>query len=139
MCTQHPEHFEWFPIRYDQVLGIKDTKHVFEGGYQSNITTYIGRVYWRGHLTVGKVTCWGERYCLKLTTVEGRRFYQHTKFEILIYNPTNETENFTATHFVEDITEEVVIHHDSSSWLWYSSLVLAAVLIVIVIIVIRRC
>ncbi|KAF2904662.1 hypothetical protein ILUMI_01517 [Ignelater luminosus] len=138
LCTQHPEHFEWFPIRHDQVLLIKD-KHIFEGGYQNNVTTYIGRAYWRGQLTVGKVACVREHYCLKLTTVEGRRFYQHSEFEILIYNPNNKQEDFAVTPSVESVTTKTLIHQGSLSWLWYFSLAVIVFLILIVIKIVRRC
>ncbi|KAF2897977.1 hypothetical protein ILUMI_08198 [Ignelater luminosus] len=133
LCTQHPEKFEWVKTKHDEILDMKD-KHIFEGGYEKGVTTYIGRAISHGEMTVGKVICWVDR-CIRLTTIEDGVWYDHDEFEILTYNAgvyDNEPVPEAAA-----ITEET---EDGPSPLAYISLVaITALLIVIVVLLVRRC
>jgi len=84
LCTEHPERFEWIPVKYYEVFHIKG-KHLFEGGYEKGFTLYVGRALSHGEMTVGKVVC-SPTNCIRLTTIENGTWYDHDEFDILTYN-----------------------------------------------------
>lgn len=143
LCTDHPEHFKWVETRTNKVLDVGQKNHLFEGGFEKNSTTYIGRAWSFDELTVGKVICF-PTICKSLTTIEQGKDHTHGKFEVLTYEPdgkaetTSETpiETRTETTFYEPLQEM----RRSVSPGWYVFLVIGtAILIVTMIILVRRC
>lgn len=109
-------------------------KHIFEGGYEEGVTTYIGRAISHGEMTVGKVICWIDR-CIRLTTIEDGKWYDHDEFEILTYNSGLYDDEPLPS--AAPTSEE---YEEGPSPLAYISLVAVTVLlIVIVVLVVRRC
>ncbi|KAF2904657.1 hypothetical protein ILUMI_01512 [Ignelater luminosus] len=151
LCTSHPEHFKWIATSTNDVLDVGKNHHLFEGGFEKRVTTYIGRTKSFDELTVGKVICW-ETYCIPLSTVEQGQYHTHGKFEILSYGPNGKAETITSETLrkstetptplepVGPVEESFVVTRRSVSPGWYVFLVIGtAILIVAVIILVRRC
>lgn len=118
--------------------------HLFEGGFEKTVTTYVGRAWSFSELTVGKVICW-PTYCIPLTTIEQGKYHTHREFEVLTYNPDGKAGTITSETLTEARTETTVQEafeemRRSVSPGWYVFLVIGtAILIAVVIILVRRC
>ncbi|XP_031357677.1 uncharacterized protein LOC116181440 [Photinus pyralis] len=82
LCTEYPEQFEWIPTDANALKKITD-KYLLKGGWEPNLTLYIGRAKYGNEVLVGKV--------LADSTIDGLYFTRngktlHTKtFDVLSF------------------------------------------------------
>lgn len=142
LCTEYPEMFEWVKTHYDKVLDLANV-HLFEGGFEKGYLTYVGRQVSHGELTVGKVVCFDrdfDRGCYKLTTIEDGKWYDHSEFEILTYNPDVEVTVKATTERSGDGDHASMSHHEKPGfWSYFLLVLIISVLIVLVVLAVRRC
>ncbi|KAK5641553.1 hypothetical protein RI129_010100 [Pyrocoelia pectoralis] len=88
LCTQHPEQFEWIRTNNDELKLLTD-KNLIIGGYEPGSTTYIGRVRYKGEVSIGKAIVHFFFIHSGLHITHDGSGIRHTKFEVLAFNPNS--------------------------------------------------